>query len=144
MHAVTTARCATVLFALGSDFDEPTEGGKNTVLHLFATYFGLNRRVVSRSDRVALLRFLIVNLHVDMNQKNTNGNTPLHVMILSEWIDGVQVLLELGADTTVVNVFHHTPEEVIQSKSSAFRNAAEKLFRQYDGSAAAGRHRCMT
>ncbi|MCE3232996.1 MAG: Ankyrin repeat (many copies), partial [Rickettsiaceae bacterium] len=58
---------------------------------------------------------LVANEH-NIKGANINGNTPLHLAVLSENPDAVQFLLEKGADTKAVNNNGRAPMEVAELK----------------------------
>jgi ankyrin repeat protein len=41
--------------------------------------------------------------HAYVDTKDINGNTPLHVAVISDWKEGVSILLEAGADVSKKN-----------------------------------------
>lgn len=45
----------------------------------------------------------------DINEREAHGNTPLHIAAYEGWIEGVQVLLKLGAKTNIANLVGDTP-----------------------------------
>lgn len=133
LHVVSTARAAMIFFTLGVNVDEPTGVTRNTVLHLVCRRFGpLYRKTFEVLEACnALLRCLVVDLRVNLEHRNANGNTPLHIMVLNESIDGAALLLRFGADPTVRNHARDTPLEAVASMEPSFHGAMSDMFRRY-------------
>ena len=52
----------------------------------------------------ATLKELLASNHaLSLNLQNTSGNTPLHWAALNGYLSAVQLLMEAGADSTVMN-----------------------------------------
>lgn len=67
-----------------------TDGDGNTLLH-YASRYGLTR----------CIHFFVNTTHLDVNQTNQCGHTPLHIAYEQEKFDAVEYLIRLGADSTI-------------------------------------------
>lgn len=138
MHLVSTVRTAAVLYVFGVNFDEPTEGGtQDCVLNRIAVRYGMNRflkeeMLTNNANLPALLRFLVVDIGVDINQRDAYDYRTLHFMVRNEWIEGIELLLQYGADPNTYNTFHQRPLDLIPFGKVDFQVAAKDLFARYD------------
>lgn len=64
-----------------------------------------------RYGHLDVLRLLLQQPGIDINQPNVNEQSPLHFAAFKKHPDAVQVMLEAGADTTVLDRKGRTPAE---------------------------------
>lgn len=76
----------------------------NKVLHI-AVY----------NNNIQMLKNLI-KIGVDINAKNSEGNTPLHLAVCDiNKIKIVQILLDAGADMSIANYNKYTPLDLVNN-----------------------------
>jgi ankyrin repeat protein len=57
----------------------------------------------------------------NVNVKDDNANTPLHLAVIGNRIRAVNVLLQYGADINVLDQFHRSPLDCAQSRLNLIR-----------------------
>ena len=59
-----------------------------------------------------MTKFWVVTKGVDVNSKDNNGNTPLHLACMSNLPATVEILMEIGADNSIKNKDGNTAKDV--------------------------------
>jgi len=74
----------------------------------------------------------LVSLGADMNVKNSNGHTPLHIMIAFGREEAARKIIELGADLNVQTVFGESFEDFCVTQNNPRINLAIQVRRNAD------------
>lgn len=97
------------LVSHGADIHAQT--GEGSLLHKVAAYF-YNGMTLSDEEVEVFEKIIkrLVELGADINQRNEEGDTPLHYAQYNEWqISCTRILLECGADINAQNNYGITP-----------------------------------
>ena len=71
----------------------------------------------------------IIDLGADVNIKNGNKRTPLHVAAENNNFEALKILLENGADIHAKDIHQITPLDIVQKKN---RKKTVELFEKYN------------
>lgn len=94
------------LASLGLDFKD-----EKILFHAVQSPRTLDKQVIER--RNTLLRFLVKELGVSINAKDTKGNTPLHLACREKDRELAQLLINLGAKPWERNLDGNTPGDIL-------------------------------
>lgn len=93
------------------DFEENGITKKTTFLH-----------AAVEAKKVEMSQFLL-SRHAPINIRDSDGNTPLHLATKANHIALIKLLLDNGADPTIMNNQHLTPKEYGQNTSDGIEKA---------------------
>ena len=70
----------------------------------------------------------LLNAGADVNKKDDNGNTPLHIAVDTGKLDTIKALLEHNPDKTIENNYHKTPLDTVKERKKHANAENSKVF----------------
>jgi uncharacterized protein len=110
-----------LLLSLLSIFDLPSQSKVSVAcaLSLRSVYHQSLLHLAIQSKFLKLVRALL-SRGVDVDARDRNGLTSLHFAVLGGWQDGIDILLQSGADLEIVDALGRTPSEIVKTNPVTF------------------------